>query len=34
MFNYNNDFINLYEELSQLNEKWYNVEYDGYNGRL
>lgn len=32
MFHYNNDFINLYEELSQLNEKWYNSEE--YNGRL
>lgn len=26
------DFISLYEELSQLNEKWYNSEE--YNGRL
>ena len=26
------DFMSLYEELSQLNEKWYNIE--GYNERL
>ena len=26
------DFISLYEELSQLNEKWYNLE--NYDGRL
>ena len=26
------DFISLYEELNQLNEKWYNSEE--YNGRL
>ena len=32
MLNYNNDFISLYEELSQLNEKWYNSEE--YSGRL
>ena len=32
MLNCNNDFIKLYEELSQLNEKWYNLE--NYDGRL
>lgn len=32
MLNCNNDFIKLYEELSQLNEKWYNSEE--YSGRL
>ena len=32
MLNCNNDFISLYEELSQLNEKWYSLE--GYNERL
>lgn len=32
MINCNNDFIKLYEELSQLNEKWYNSEE--YYGRL
>ena len=26
------DFMSLYEELSQLNEKWYSLE--GYNERL
>lgn len=29
MINYDSDFIKLYEELSQLNEKWYNLEDSG-----